>query len=42
MSVVKRTEENLSALDNLLGKDNVEDIKKRIGDLLVERIANDM
>lgn len=42
MSVVKRIEENLSTLDNLLGKDNVEDIKKRIGDLLVERIANDM
>lgn len=42
MSVVKRTEENLSALDDLLGKDNVEDIKKRIGDLLVGRISDDM
>lgn len=42
MSVVKRAEENLSALDNLLGKDNVEDVKKRIGDLIVDRVRSDM
>ena len=42
MSVVKRTEENLSALDELLGKDNVKDIKKRIGDLIIDRVEDDI
>ena len=42
MSVVKRTEENLSALDDLLGKETVEDVKKRIGDLIVSRVEDDI
>lgn len=40
--VVDRIEKNLSALDQLIGQDNVEDIKKRIGNLIVERIYDDL
>lgn len=40
--VVERTEQNLSALSQLLGEDNVEDIKKCIGNLIVERIHDDL
>lgn len=40
--VVERTEQNLSALENLLGVDTVEDVKKRIGDLIVNRVASDL
>lgn len=40
--VVERTEQNLSALSQLLGEDNVEDVKKRIGNLIVDRIYDDL
>lgn len=40
--VVDRTEKNLSALESLLGVDTVEDVKKRIGDLIVNRIYSDL
>lgn len=40
--VVEKVEENLSALESLLGKDNVEDVKKRIASLIVERVADDI
>lgn len=40
--VVDRIEKNLSALDQLIGEENVEDIKKRIGNLIVERIYDDL
>lgn len=33
---------NLSALESLLGKENVDDVKKRIGDLIVERVRSDI
>ena len=38
---VNEVKKNLSELDYLLGENNVEDIKKRIGDLIVDRIAYD-
>lgn len=40
--VVDRTEQNLSALESLLGVDVVDDVKKRIGDLIVNRIYSDL
>lgn len=40
--VVKKIETNLSALAGLLGEDNVENIKKRIGDLIVDRVREDL
>lgn len=40
--VTERVEKNLSALSQLLGEENVEDIKKRIGDLIVERVRSDL
>lgn len=40
--VVDRTEKNLSALESLLGVDVVDDVKKRIGDLIVNRIYSDL
>lgn len=39
---VNEVKKNLSELDYLLGENNVEDIKKRIGDLIVDRIASDL
>ena len=33
---------NLSALINLLGEENIEDLKKRIVDILVVRVENDL
>ena len=39
---VERLEGNLSALNKLLGADNVEEVKKRIADLIVERVASDI
>ena len=33
---VNEVKKNLSELDYLLGENNVEDIKKRIGDLIVD------
>lgn len=41
-NVVERIEKNLSALAQLLGAEVEEDIKKRIADLIVERIASDL
>lgn len=34
--------DKLSALDRLLGTDNVEDVKKRIANLIVSRVASDI
>lgn len=42
IDVVGKIETNLSALDGLLGKENVEDIKKRISDLIVKRVEDDL
>jgi hypothetical protein len=39
---VDKTEQNLSALEGLLGTDNVEDMKKRIADLIVKRVERDI
>lgn len=39
---VDRIEENLSALEQLLDIENVKDIKKRIGDLIVDRVRSDI
>lgn len=39
---VEGVEKNLSALSSLLGEDVVEDVKKRIGNLIVERVASDI
>lgn len=41
-NVVERIEENLGALSSLLGEENVEDVKKRIANLIVQRVADDM
>lgn len=41
-NTVNEVKKNLSELDYLLGENNVEDIKKRIGDLIVSRIASDL
>lgn len=40
--VVEELETNLSALSCLLGEENVEDIKRRIADLIVERVRSDI
>lgn len=42
MDTVERIEKNLSGLSQLIGVDNVEDVKKRIGDLIVDRIRSDL
>ena len=39
---VDKIERNLGALSSLLGEENVEDIKKRIGNLIVDRVASDL
>ena len=39
---VDRIEKNLCALSSLLGKENVDVVKKRIGDLIVDRIKDDI
>lgn len=41
-NVVEKIELNLSALDQLLGSENVENVKKRIGDLIVDRVRSDL
>lgn len=41
-NVKEKIEENLSGLSSLLGQDNVEDVKKRIADLIVNRVASDI
>lgn len=41
-NVVEKIETNISALSSLLGEDNVENIKKRIADLIVDRVASDI
>ena len=41
-NVKERIEENLSGLSSLIGKDNVEDVKKRIGNLIVNRVERDI
>ena len=41
-NVKERIEENLSGLSSLLGQDNVEDLKKRIADLIVNRVESDI
>lgn len=39
---VEHVEENISSLERLLGAENVEDVKKRISDLIVKRVADDI
>ena len=39
---VDHVKTNLSALETLLDVDNVKDIKKRISNLIVERVASDI
>lgn len=41
-NTIERIEENLGALASLLGKDNVEDMKKQIANLIVDRVADDI
>ena len=41
-NVVEKIELNLSALNQLIGTENVENVKKRIGDLLVARVRSDL
>lgn len=41
-NTVERIEENLGALASLLGKENVEDMKKQIASLIVQRVADDI
>lgn len=41
-NVKEKIETNLSALSSLLGEDNVEDVKKRIADLIVSRVESDI
>lgn len=41
-NTVDKIERNLGALSSLLGEENVEDIKKRIGNLIVDRVASDL
>ena len=40
--MVEKTKEKLSALDNLIGADNVDVVKKKIGDLLIDRVRQDL
>lgn len=40
--MVEKVERNLSALSCLIGEDNAEDVKKRIADLIVNRVASDL
>ena len=42
MNTTKTIAENLSALEMLIDSKNVDDVKKRIGDLIVERVAKDI
>lgn len=39
---VERIERNLSLLDSLLGENNVEEMKKKICDLIVDRVKSDI
>ena len=41
-NMTEKTQTNLSALSALLGEENVEEVKRRIGDLIVARVAEDM
>ncbi|MFR3656756.1 MAG: hypothetical protein ACLTWK_00550 [Eisenbergiella sp.] len=41
-TVVDKTEKNLSSLEQLLGTNVVEDVKQRIGDLIVDRVRSDI
>lgn len=40
--VTENIQTNLSALESLLDKKTVDDVKKRIGNLIVERVASDI
>lgn len=42
MEFTNNVENNLSALSRLIGEDNVEDVKKRIADIVVEAVHKDM
>lgn len=42
LSAVDNIETNLSALSSLIGEDNVEDIKKKIAEFIVDRVAKDI
>ena len=40
--MVEKAKEYLSALDSLIDADNVAVVKKRIGDLLIDRVRQDL
>ena len=40
--MVEKAKENLSALDSLIGADNVNVVKKKIGELLLDRVRQDL
>lgn len=42
MGFTENIETNLSALSSLIGQDNVEDIKKRIADIIVSAVEDDV
>lgn len=42
MGFAENIQTNLSALSSLIGEDNVEDIKKRIADIIVSSVEDDV
>jgi hypothetical protein len=40
--MIEKTKRSLSALNNLIGSENADIVKKRIGDLLVDRVRQDL
>lgn len=42
MGFTENIQTNLSALSSLIGEDNVEDIKKRIADIIVSSVEDDV
>lgn len=42
MGLTENIQTNLSALSSLIGEDNVEDIKKRIADIIVSAVEDDV
>lgn len=42
MGFTENIQTNLSALSSLIGEDNVEDIKKRIADIIVSAVEDDI
>ena len=42
MGFIENIETNLSAFSSIIGQDNVEDIKKRIADIIVSAVEDDV